>query len=479
MFLKSDFLAALEAAASTKPAAAVALRAGDPRFTARVEAMATMLAMLSQQIDLAEVEPFVKARVGTVLADAALKGVLPLGRAARVQVTVVNPGPSPVLIAVGRGLLDGKGRRYSVDGAATAPANGSATVTAAQVTTRVVTHNVTSTAPFYSVQVPPSVDGDLIAGIDVADQMGAFTYRADYCNVEPGERVFHVETDEFRRLWVRFGAADVAGAVVGHQPANGDVITMTLRECSGAIDLEENAGFALEYVQNAGEAALRLTLAALLTKGAGTPDTETLRLLARYPALHDSNAVFLSNFDFLLRRHLPPVTFLSVWNEQIEEAARGPAVASINALFVAFVISGQTQQVSEAQVRQTIGRADNSYRVAFVAPRNVPVPITVAATVGVVHDVGDVEAQIRAALLGAYGQGSSAAARGLANTFRFQDINALLVQRVVALQDQISDFAVTIGATPSPLPEDFRYVTNGSITVTVTRVQTATGLWNQ
>lgn len=474
MYLKSDFDAALVAAVLARPKAAEAYRAGLPILLAQMDAWATQAAMLSQQIDLAEVEPFIKSRTGTVLADAALKGVLPLARPARVEITVTNPGASPVPVPIGRSILDGKGRRYVVDGAATIAANATGVITAQQVTTRTAAHTVTGAGPFYSLQVPPSPDDAYLAGVEVADAVGPFAYAVEFVNAAIGARVFHAETDEYRRLFLRFGAS----GVVGHQPANGDVLTMTIRECAGKIELDTGASFALEYVGNAAEGALSFALSEILAEGSGPPDTETLRMIARYPALHDANAVYLSNFDFLLRRHLPACHFLAVWNEQVEETARGPDVANINTLFVSFIVPSQSEPTTEAQIEQIIGRADDSYRVQFVAHNPIAVPVTVTARVGVVHDAGDVEAQIRATLLAEYGIGSLAASRGLSNVFRFQDINRLLVENVTALQDQISDFSVVFGTTPDPLPEDFRHLTSGSITVTVERVSTTTGLWN-
>lgn len=477
MYLKPDFDTALRDAVLSRPAVAAAYRAGDPRLVAQMDALATMLAMLSQQIDLAEVEPFVKAREGTVLADAALKGVLPLGRPARVSLIVDNPGTSAVTLAAGRTVLDTKGLRYSVEASATINPSDSGTITVVQSSVRQVSHTVAGSAPFYSVLIPASADGLHVVGIEVEDNAGALTYTPEFCNVEPGQRVFHVETDEYRRLWLRFGARDGV-PVVGWQPLDGDVLTITLTECEGAVELESASRFSLEYAGTTAEGLLTLTLDEVQSPGANPPSMELLRLLARYPALHDSNAVFLSNFDFVLRRHLPPVKFLSVWNEQIEEAARGANVTNINKLFVAYVIDGQTAPVSEAQIRAIVARADNSLRVVFVAPNPIAVPLTVNAQVSVVHDPGDVEAQIRTALLEQYGLGSIAAARGLGNTFRFQFINDLLRSRVTALQDQVSDFTVVVGTTPTPLPEDFRYVTTGSLTVNVTRIQQNTGLWN-
>jgi hypothetical protein len=478
MFLRSDFQAALVAAISSRPAAATAYQAGDPRLLAQVEAIATMLAMLSQQIDAAESEPFLKARAGTVLADAALKGALPLGRPAKVQVSVTNPaGSTSVSLSAGRGILDGKGRRYAVEGAATIAAGTTATVTALQLTSREITHTVSGTTAFYAVQVPPSPEGLFLVGLNVADAIGDFAYTVEFCNVAAGDRVFHVETNEYRQLFIRFGADDTGSAVVGHQPANGDVLTITASECGGLVELDAGAAFSMEYVGSTAEGLLTLALDSILAAGAAPPDIDVLRMLARYPALHDANAVFLSNFDFLLRKHLVGVEFLSVWNEQAEEAVRGASVLNINRLFVSIRVPSQSDATTQAQVRQIVARADDSLRVVFVAAVLIAQPITVTASVAAVHDTGDVSAQIRNTLLALYGQGTVKASRGLARTFRMQEVHTALKAGVPALQDQISDFTATLGSLSGSLPEDFRYLATGSITVTVTQVQDNIGLW--
>lgn len=474
-YLLSDFQAAMESAIAGFPAAATAYKAGDPRLIAQIQACAAMLAMLSQQVDVAEAEPFLKARAGTVLADAALKGILPLATPARVQVAVANPSGSAVTLAAGRVILDGKGRSYSVLASATIAAAGSGVITAQQYTTRQISHTVGVSAPFYEVQVTASSDGAYLAGLTVSDASGEFTYSTEFANVASGARVYHAETDEYRRLFLRFGAS----GIVGHQPASGDVLTITVRECAGEIDIAEGDSFALAYTADAAEGACTLTLDELLASGSAPHDIDTLRVLARYPALHDANAVHLGNFDFLLRRHLPSgLEFLSVWNEQAEEAVRGANSSNINKLFVAVSVPGQSSGTTQAQVSQIVARADDSYRLAFVAPVEVAVPITVTAQVAAVHDPGDIASQIETVLLGLYGRGTAAAARGLSRTFRIQTIHTELRDSIAALQDQISDFSVVVGSTPSPLPEHFRFLTSASVTVNVTAIQDSTGLWS-
>jgi hypothetical protein len=145
---------------------------------------------------------------------------------------------------------------------------------------------------------------------------------------------------------------------------------------------------------------------------------------------------------------------------------------------VSFVIAGQALDVSEAQIRSILARADNSYAIVFVPARIIQVPVTVAATVAAVHDPSDVAAQIRQVLLSEYGPNSATASRGLSRTFRMQALNTALKGRVPALQDLVSDFTVTIGDTLTALPEDYRYFAASTINVTVERITEGVGLWS-
>lgn len=59
------------------------------------------------------------------------------------------------------------------------------------------------------------------------------------------------------------------------------------------------------------------------------------------------------------------------------------------------------------------------------------------------------------------------------------DVEAGLKAAFLAVfEDQISDFSVVVGSTPSPLPEHFRFLTSASVTVNVTAIQDSTGLWS-
>jgi hypothetical protein len=467
--------AAALASLSTFPTVANFVRAGDPRVLAQIRAQAAMLAMISEQVDVAQYEPFMKVRDSTVLADASHKGILPLARACRVSLSVTNGDTTPFVLAAGRRMQDSKGRIYMVDTAVTIAAGATVSVAATQKTTRTITHSVAVATPFYRIELTQSDADVYLNTLSVFKGAQEFTYAPDWMNVASGAFAYQVETDERRTMWICLGST----GIVGYGAQAGDSIELRLTECEGMIaDLAPSSAFTLEYVYTSGDGKLKAVLGSVTDQGAAPPSMSDLRVMSRYPSIYDHNAVYLGEFDFLVRRYLTGIRFLSVWNEQIEEAARGASVNNINRLFVSGLVTGMTNAAFEARVLELISRADSSYKVNFVASNVYPVAVTVACTVAVVHDTGTVESQVRAAILDRYGDGKPDVSKGMSNPLRSQLINRLLREKVPALQDELSDFKVTITLPATPLPEHFLHITPGSLTVTVARADYNSGLWN-
>ena len=90
-------------------------------------------------------------------------------------------------------------------------------------------------------------------------------------------------------------------------------------------------------------------------------------MLSRYAALYDHNAVYLSDFDYLVRRyHGDSINFLAVWNEQIHEQTYGYSVANINKLFIAVQAKIFEQANIVNEIHTLIQRADNSYKQQII-----------------------------------------------------------------------------------------------------------------
>lgn len=474
---KQDFLSKAAASIDQYPALAALFRASDPRILQHQQAMAQMLAMLSEQIEVASMEPFSKARDMTVFADAALKGLVPMAKCARNKIKVMNAGGAPFNLAAGRKLHDSSGNAYVVDAPVTIPPSGEGFAECTQAQERVVTHTVGVSQPFYKIDVPPSGDGLKISGIRLIDSSGSeYRYSPEFTNVLPNEKVFNVECDEFRMLRVVLGYANV----VGYQPNAGDVFSLILTETMGVVQVEFGAPFSLEYAYTVADSQIKMSMHSMLSAGADPMDIATLRELCRYPSIYDSNAVFLGEFDFLLRRNLPDLKFLSVWNEAIEESVRGANVSNINALFITFVEpQGAARSEIEAQIKRVINRADDSYRVVFVAPVIDLINVTINAQVARVNSIELVAQSIKDALLLEWGEGAPLVRVGMAST-NYQRAYGILKKSVQALQDEGSDFTISIAPSAGKqLPEQVRYMSSASIVVNVTQANYNMNRWGR
>jgi hypothetical protein len=472
---KEQFQQAAIDALGGYPNVAQYVKAGDPRVLAQIGAQATMLAMMAATVDVAKFEPFVKSRDGTVLADAALKGILPLGRACRVTLSIQNTDAQQVTLGSQRRYLDAKGRLYELDSTVVIEPGGTATATATQIRRRSLTSKISVANDFYSLPVSLSSDELFLNTLVVYRGLEEFAYAPDWFNVAPGQLAYQVEVDELRQMFVKFGKS----TVIGYGVAQGDEFTLDITECNGRIvDLAPGSDFNLEYILTSYDAGLKATLLSVEDEGAAPATMPELRVMARYPAIYDHNAVYLGEFEFLLRRYITGIRFLSVWNEQIEEGVRGADVDNINTLFVSGLVTGMTNAAFEERVTTLLRRADTSYRIRFVPPVLVPVPMTITGSIAISWDRATVESQIRSLILTYYGDGSINVSQGMKQPIKKSQINKLLRENIDALRDEKAEFDVAVTLPVTPLPEHFLYIASASLTVNVSSLDYGTSLWN-
>ena len=494
MLTKADFQQAIENTIGNYPTIAPLYHAGDPRIRQHLDAMASMLALLSAQIETAQTEQYEKSRESTVLADAAMRGIVRKGRAARARIAVTNGGAAPFEVESGRNVIDSDGRTWRVETAATVPAGGTAMIEATQRRIVSIKHVVTDSVPFYPIEVPEADDGAYLCEIAVSDSAGAYEYRDRYVNTAPGERVFHVEADDRQNVYVRFGFKDV----VAVQPADGTEITLKISYTLGNVAPQYASPFSFEFMQGPAESLIELKMDGLLIEGEDPISVSALRDLAKYPSVYRSGAVFLGEFGFLVRRNFPNLQFLSVWNETIEEQARGPSVDNINCLFVAclsqaggerMLEEGEERQEPEEipeldltqtqiEIRRCIQAADDSYRVRFFTPVVKKIAVSITAKVSTSYLVSDVRAKIREAILSAYGKDAAGSRKGN-QTPLYRQVYQLLREKIPALTDGEADLQVSIPAaeTTSVRPETWRYVDDDSLEVSVKQTNVIVHAW--
>ncbi|WP_445157664.1 hypothetical protein [Halomonas sp. E14] len=486
MYTREDFQQAIDDSVARYPAVGALYRARDPRILQHLDAMATMLAMYSQQLEVSLAEPFEKVRDATVLADASMRGLVPKAKPAQITVKMHNPTGTAFAVAPGRSMLDAAGRPFRVETPAEVGPGETTTFEAVQLHERARAHVVQGSRAFYAVELDMADDDSWLCGLHVTDADGAFEYRERYTNTLAGERIYHVEADERQRVYVRFGQS----GVVGVQPSDGRQLTITTYYSLGRIDdFRTGSPMAFEAMQDPVEAQLEMTLEVVASNGENPPSMRALRELAKYPSVYNHNAVFLGEFDFLVRRHFPSLSFLSVWNEGVEERHRGMSVDNINALFVA-CLSGTgdetvlTQQPGEEvepqllddesltatqlAIRERIHAADDSYRVRFYTPIRAPLAVAIDATVATSYDESVVRDQIRQVMLDEFGEQADQSRRGQSAPL-YQQVYQLLRQRVPALSVGRADLKVAIeDPAGAARPELWRYVSPESLDVNVT-----------
>lgn len=484
MLTKSDFQKAIRSTISDYPTIAPLFQAGDPRIHQHLDAMAAMLAMFSEQLEVAQTEQFDKSRDGTILADAAMRGIVRKGRAARVTIRAVNSGTEDFAIESGRNLFDSSGRYWRVETACTVPAGSEAFFEASQQRSVKFTHTVSGAQPFYAIQIPESEEGDYVCGLRLKDAEGEYAYRSRYTNAQPGELIYHVEADDRQRLFIRLGFKDV----VGTQPTDGHQFSIDVSYTNGDVAVDFGSPFAFEYVQQAEEASIEMTMQEMLSRGEDPISMTVLRDIAKYPAIYRDEAVFLGEFGFLVRKNFPSLQFLSVWNETMEEQARGPSVDNVNVIFVACLsadgtektvtqigdevpepeeITGDALTQTQREIERLILRADDSYRVRFFTPVLSKIGMKISARVAASYRSSDIREKIREAILGQYGKASAAAKRGQQQPL-YRDVYDLLKSKIPALTDGEADLEVVIETkdTGKLRPELWKFVDETSLEIT-------------
>lgn len=436
------------------PTLARRFQIGDPMVTQWLAAEAAMLSDLSSQVELTTGEVYLKARDVTVLADASVKGVLPLGIPCIVAISVENIGATMLRIQAGRTLRDQNGRMWQVVTGATVLPGITGLIVARQVELRTITHTVAQSQPFYVVEL---VEPELgyIAEISVT----GWEYAPEFCNVEDGNLVYHIQTDESQVLSLVFGVDGLAGK----QPATGQKLSLSIFDTEGDISPTQGMAFYFEYSDATEKAAM--VLSEVRQVGEAPMNIATMREVCSYPGIYSENSVYLSNFDFLVRKKIGAVVFLNVWNERKEEEARGYDIDNINRLFIAVLKDGASQDVLQAKITGIIRAADNSYRLKFIEVVEKVIPLQLTLYVPSTYDAAAVRQSVRSLILENYGRSSAWAKRGEAKILK-KDLYELMRQNIPALTQRIADLSIdSIGGTDGDLPEHFRYVTEESLTV--------------
>lgn len=485
MLTQADFQAQLVAKLND-PEIMQRYQAGDPEIIQQLQSIASYLVLLGQEVEVATIEPFIKTRPRSIIADATNKGILPIATACQHIIEVINNSQNTISLTAGRIIEDSQGGRpWRLLSSITVNSGQTGEVLAEQSELREATYIVPVAESFHQAQVAIN-DGVFLAAITVRDTAvpttNTYRYAPRWMNVAAEEYAITVTTDSMQRVFVQFG--DDARA--GRTAQTNQQFIFTLIESYGAVDAARLKDAALAEVLNTDEQRVRVRFkqGGLIRAGADPLSVPEMKLLASYPALYDENAVFLGNFDYLARRKFMKRTnYLTVWNETVQERMYGVTWQDINHLHLAVVAKTSSEQSGiENEIAQLLGRADSLYegRVRVRAVTERPYQLKVTAKLAGVYDIDTVKAQIRNLLTAAYGKGTLAASRWLPDGINTQEASTLLRDNISAFQDRIYDFIVTGEnlAANAVKPHEWLYLTNDSITVDLSRTaDTGGSVW--
>lgn len=457
------------------PEIAARYQAGDPTVTAPIQAIQHMLAELGRDVDVSELEPFVKSREATILADASNKGILPIATPCQHYVDVINSGTQGVTIESGRVFEDGQGRTWRFLQNASVIAGGQTQVLAEQSEVRTIERTIVETMPFYQFSLPLEDDMSLVA-LSVTDQDDeAYQIVTRWMNALAGDYALTLKTSTLREITLEFGDSQRVGRTL---QAN-TVLTVNMIESYGYIDVTALREASLQVVQTPQESKLRLRFSSdgLVRMGADPLTIDQMRLLASYPT-HDDNAVFLGNFDLLVRKKFMARThYINVWNESVHEQYFPPSIDNINHLFVSFVAKNEAEEaLIFDEIKQVITRADSLYaddNTVLIPIEEREFDILITGTLSPVHAIEAVKAQIKTLLLGNYGKEQMAASYHVANGFNLKEINRLIARDIVAFQDRQSDLRIDVEDLElNPIkPNQWLYMSDDSITFDIKRAK--------
>ncbi|MDA0697463.1 MAG: hypothetical protein O2793_13780 [Proteobacteria bacterium] len=453
--------------------------AQDPIVIRFLRSLGAYLALFGQELDIAEIEPFIKTRDRSIIADATNKGILPIGTPAQHILEVINRSANSITLSQGRMIEDNSGGRpWRLLQSVTVNSGETGEVLVEQSEYREIEYTVQNTENFLRVEI--ELRDDLaLAGLTVKDSTDQnYSLKKRWMNVAPLDYAFNLTTDSLRRVFIEFGDDERAGRTA----AANQIFTFGILETYGEVDSSrlKDASLIEVLTNDETKVSVRFKQGGSVKQGADPLNISQLRVLSSYPALYDENAVFLGNFDYSVRqKFMSRCHYIAVWNENEQDRYYGATYQDINHLHIAIVAKNALEQSNiEQEIIQYIGLLDSLYkdRVRVHQVIEKPFDLTLNGRLAAVHDLDGVKAQIKGLLVDRYGRTQLSASRWLVNGFNTQEISTQLRKNITAFQDNISDFSLTVPISLNK-PHEWVYIDGDSITLNLVRTAETGAAW--
>lgn len=481
MLSKKDFIDSIVSNIND-PVVLKRYQADDPIVCMQLKSIASYFALLSQDLDIASQEPFIKAKDGSILADASNKGILPLATACKHNVEIINSGDNPVTLSQGREIEDNSGgRMWRLLQSVTIQPKQSITATVEQNEYREISYTIPQDEPFHKVKID-LLDGMHLTTLSLRDTQkpsNIYDLKPKWFNVKAGDYTATITTNDYNHIYIEFGDSERTGRTV----QAGEKFIIGITESYGSIETSKlkDAQLAENYTTDESKIGIKFKQGEVIKNGADPLNISQLRLLASYPSLYDENAVYLGEFDFLIRKKfMNRCYFISVWNETIHERYFGADLKNINRLNIAFVpMNASEKDLIQQEMQNVIAYADSLYsnRIVFHDVEDVPFNIQIDGRVSAVHDIEQAKEQIIGLLVDKYGKNTIKASQWLSNGFNTQEMSTLIRHNITAFNDSMSDFSIR-HTHQSNKPNQWTFVTKETIQIDLQRsAETVGNAW--
>lgn len=320
-------------------------------------------------------------------------------------VRFTNSGSHPVTLLREREFLSDAQLPYTLDAKTVIPAQGKVTVSVTQYGKTSITHTISEEKAFYEILI----DKDLtpkVMSLEVWVDEGEGFEKWEYSRLLTNAYRDSLVWDEFYhvsdQIGIRFG-----NGTFGKIPAQGATVRIDMQYTDGdTLLLERQYLYPVEEILDDAKvpASLQIEVAETIQNGQAQEPTEEMRRNLHYWSVYNDRLIWDNDYTYYLRRRYPEIVFVRVWGEEEAERLWGTKIEHINKIWVCAYAprDGIVQDVMNA-IAEVPMMCRN---FQWYNPEHVTFTLNLTGRVLSDKVLSEVEEDVRAALLRAYGRDS-------------------------------------------------------------------------
>lgn len=320
-------------------------------------------------------------------------------------IRITNSGTNPVTLLRGREFLSDAQLPYTLDAKAIIPAQSKVTATVTQYGKTSITHTISEEKAFYEILIDKELTPKVMSleiWVDEGEGFEKWGYSRLLTNAYRDSLVW----DEFYhvsdQIGVRFG-----NGTFGKIPAQGATVRIDMQYTNGdTLLLERQYLYPVEEILDDAKvpATLQVEVAETIQNGQSQEPTEEMRRNLHYWSVYNERLIWDNDYTYFLRRRFPEIVFVRAWGEEEAERLWGTKIEHINKIWIC---AYAPRDGIEQDVMNAIAEVPMMCRnFQWYNPEHVTFTLKLIGRVLSDKVLSEVEEDVRAALLRAYGRDS-------------------------------------------------------------------------